>query len=142
MGLFGSLEEAIGGGAPQTSGLQPATVIASVVQMIQAQPGGIAGVVQRFKSAGLGGVVQSWLGSGANQPLSPGQVQSTLGPAPVGQVATSLGVSHDQAASHIAQFLPLVLDHLTPGGQSPSGAGFGDLGGLLSRLGGLSDRTG
>jgi uncharacterized protein YidB (DUF937 family) len=134
MGLFDTLEQAIADGGQPGSGPGPQNVIASVIQMIQTQPGGIAGLVQQFESAGLGGVARSWLGDGANQPVSPGQVQSALGSAPVGQVARSLGVSPDQAASHIAQFLPLVLDHLSPEGQLPPGGGLRELGGLLGRL--------
>ena len=137
MGLFQTLEQAVAGGGLQADGPAAQTGIVSVIQMIQAHPGGLGGVVQQFQSAGLGGVVQSWLGAGANQPVTPDQVQSTLGPAPVEQVASSLGVSNNQAAGHIAQFLPMILDHLSPGGQSPTGDGSGALGGLLSRLSGL-----
>ena len=104
--------------------------------MLQSQPGGIGGVVQKFEQSGLGGVAQSWLGGGVNQAVSPGQVQDTLGSGAVGQVAGQLGVSPDEAAGHISQFLPMILDHLSPNGQVPAGGGLGELQGLLSRFGG------
>ena len=103
--------------------------------MLQSQPGGIGGVLQKFEGAGLGGVAQSWLGGGQNQPVSSDQVQGALGSDAVGQVAGQLGVPQDQAAGHIAQFLPMIMDHLSPGGQAPAGGGTGELQGLMSRFG-------
>ena len=135
MGFFDALEEAagIGDGAGQAGAAQGA--VGAVLRMLQTQPGGIMGVIQKFESAGLGGVAQSWLG-GAKQPVSPGQVQSALGAGPVADVAQNLGVSPDQAAGHIAQFLPMILGHLSPNGQPPAGGGLGEIEGLLSRFGG------
>lgn len=109
--------------------------LAAVMQMVQAQPGGLAGVLEKFEANGLGGLVQSWIGAGPNQPVAPAQVHAALGPQPVAQVAQQLGTSHDQAASLIAQLLPLVVDHLTPQGQLPAGGGLGQLGALLGALG-------
>jgi uncharacterized protein YidB (DUF937 family) len=137
MGLFDSLEAMAGIGQPTGqvgTATGSAAVIAAVIQMVQAQPGGIMGVVQKFESAGLGGVAQSWLSTGSNQTVSPDQVQSALGEAPVGQVAQQLGVSQGDAAGRIAQFLPMILNHLSPGGQAPTGGGLGELTGLLNRF--------
>ena len=141
MGLFDTLEQAAGmggqpGGGDGTQGAAPQGAVGAVLQMIQSQPGGIGGVMQKFEGAGLGGVVQSWLGSGANQSVSPGQVQDALGSGAVGQVASQLGVGQGEAAGHISQFLPMILDHLSPGGQAPQGGGMGELERLLSRFGG------
>ena len=115
MNLFQTLEDAAGlGAAPSTPSSAPPGVMAANIQMLQSQPGGIPGVIQQFEGAGLGGLVQSWLGSAASQPVGPEQVEHALGQAPIDQVANQLGVSQGQAASHIAQFLPLILDHLIP----------------------------
>lgn len=113
----------------------PKGVLLAVLQIIQAQPGGIAGVLQKFEAGGLSSMVQSWLSGSVNQSITPAQVQSVLGDRAVGQVAQQLGVSHDQAAGYIAQFLPLVSDHLTPKGRAPAGGGLQEIGGLLSRSG-------
>lgn len=118
------------GGAP--AGYQGA--IGAVLQMIQSQPGGVAGVVQQFEQSGLGGVAQSWLSNGQNHGVSPDQVQDTLGDGAVGQVASQLGVSQDQAAGHIAQFLPQIMDHLSPNGQAPAGGGVQQIEGLLGQF--------
>ena len=137
MGLFDTLEQAAGmSGQAQGQDGAPAGAMGAVVQMLQSHPGGIGGVLQQFEQSGLGGVAQSWLGGGANQSVSPNEVQSALGSGPISQVASQLGVSPDQAAGHISQFLPLIMDHLSPNGQAPSGGGMGELQGLLSRFAG------
>lgn len=139
MGLFDVLGSATGlgaPGAPPNSGSPgPVGAAAAVVQMLQSQPGGIGAVLQQLEGSGLGGLAKSWLGEGANAPISPGQVQSSLGPGAVGQVAQHLGVSHAAAAAHIARFLPLILEHLSANGQA---AGSGGLGGLLGRFNGVA----
>jgi uncharacterized protein YidB (DUF937 family) len=131
MGFFDTLEQATGIG--QSGNIQQGA-IGAVIQMVQSQPGGITGIIQKFESAGLGGIAQSWLSPGQNQNLSPAQVTTALGDGPIDQVAQQLGVPQSQAAGHIAQFLPLILDHVSPNGQLPSGGGLGELTGLLSRF--------
>ncbi len=136
MGLFDSLEQAAGIGGGAGGQQAPEGAMGAVASMLQSQPGGIGGILQTFEGAGLGGVAQSWLGGGQNQAVSPDQVQGALGPGAVGQVASQLGVPPDQAAGHIAQFLPLIMDHLSPNGQAPAGGGMGELEGLISHFGG------
>jgi uncharacterized protein YidB (DUF937 family) len=133
MSLFDELERAAGLGG-SGSGPAPAGVVGAVTQLVQSYPGGIGGMVQAFERAGLGGVAQSWTGTGQNQAVSGAQIHSVLGSGLVEQVAAQVGVAPDQAAGHIAQFLPLILDHLTPGGQVPAGSGLAEIEGLLSRF--------
>ena len=137
MGLFDSLEQVagVGGQRGEGGGGNPAAM-GAVAQMLQSQPGGIGGILQKFEGAGLGGVAQSWLGGGQNQAVSPDQVQGALGSDAIGQVAGQLGVPPDQAAGHIAQFLPMIMDHLSPGGQTPAGGGGGELQSLISHFAG------
>ena len=126
------LMDLLGGAGGDAGGQQGAA--GAVMQMLQSQPGGLEGVMQKLHGAGLGGVAQSWLGDGQNQPVSPDQVQSALGPDTVGQVASQLGTGQGEAAGHIAQFLPMIVDHLGSGGQLPAGGGMGELQGLLSKF--------
>jgi uncharacterized protein YidB (DUF937 family) len=136
MGILDILEQAAGlaGSTAGAASSAPQGAVGAVLQMLQSQPGGVAGIVQKFEQAGLGGIAQSWLGAGQNQPVSGEQVQSALGAGPVGQVAEQLGVPPQAAAGHIAQFLPLILDHLSPGGQLPQDGGLSGLEGLVSRF--------
>ena len=133
MGVLDQLEGGLSGGGA-ASGAQ-GQVMGAVLQLLQGQSGGIGGVLSSFEHASLGGVAQSWIHEGPNQPVSADQVSQAL-PGPVGDLASQLGVSHQEAAGHLAGVLPQLMDHLSPGGQVPADGGFGALGGLMSRFGG------
>ena len=135
MGLLDQLEGAAGGMLGGQGGGAQGGALGAILQMVQSQPGGIGGILSKFQGAGLGGVAQSWISGGQNQPVSPDQVQDALGPGPIGDLASRMGVSHQEAAGHLSQFLPQIMDHLSPGGQAPADGGAGMLGGLLSKFG-------
>ena len=124
------------GGSGASGGGGQGQIIGAVLQMLQGQSGGMAGVLSSFEHAGFGGVAQSWIHDGPNLPVSPDQVGQALGPGAVGDLASKLGVSHQEAAGHLSQLLPQIMDHLSPEGRAPADGGMGALGGLLSQFGG------
>lgn len=77
-------------------------------------------LINQFKSAGLGHLVESWLGSGPNAPATAAQITSALGADKLADMAKQLGVPVDQAAAKLAQYLPAIIDKLTPGGKLPT----------------------
>jgi uncharacterized protein YidB (DUF937 family) len=111
------------------------TLVSSLMQMINNQPGGLGGLVQRFHEKGLGGLVSSWVSTGENLPVSPDQVQHVLGSEQVRELAAKAGISPETASSHLAQLLPMLVDRLTPNGQLPASGTPLDAG--LSMLRGL-----
>ena len=68
-------------------------LVASVMQMINNQPGGLPGLVQRFHEKGLGGLVSSWVSTGQNLPVSEEQIQHVLGSEQVRELAAKAGIS-------------------------------------------------
>lgn len=98
--------------------------------------GGLAGLTQKFQEAGLGQILGSWVGSGVNQAITPENIQSVLGSEAVSGVASRLGVDPSQASDMLAQYLPGIVDSLTPDGQAPA-QGFGNTADLMGMLGGL-----
>lgn len=94
-------------------------IVSAVLQLIQNQPGGISGLLQQFHEKGLGDLVNSWVSTGQNLPVSPDQVQHVLGTEQVQQVAASAGIPAQIASSKLAEFLPMIVDKLTPNGQVP-----------------------
>jgi uncharacterized protein YidB (DUF937 family) len=94
-------------------------IVSAVLQLIQNQPGGISGLLQQFHEKGLGDLVNSWVSTGQNLPVSPDQVQHVLGTEQVQQVAASAGIPAQLASSKLAEFLPMIVDKLTPNGQVP-----------------------
>jgi uncharacterized protein YidB (DUF937 family) len=92
---------------------------ASLMQMINRQPGGLSGLVQQFHDKGLGSLVSSWVSTGQNLPISADQIQHVLGSEQVKELAAKAGISPDAASSHLSQLLPMLVDKLTPNGQVP-----------------------
>jgi uncharacterized protein YidB (DUF937 family) len=102
--------------------------------------GGLGALLQQLQQGGLGDAAQSWVSTGPNLPVSADQLQSALGADRIDALAQQVGLPASDLSSQLAQFLPQVVDQLTPGGQLPAGGG-ADLGGLLGNvLGGLLRR--
>jgi len=91
-----------------------------VMQLINnPQSGGLEGLIQSFQQGGLGEIVNSWVSTGQNLPISPDQIQSTLGGSSLDGLAAQLGVSPEQASGSLAEMLPQLIDQMTPNGQMP-----------------------
>jgi uncharacterized protein YidB (DUF937 family) len=97
------------------------------------QHGGLAGLMEKFQSAGLAEQMQSWVGTGQNLPVSPEQLQGVFGHDQMSQMAERMGLSTGDLGAQLSQMLPQAVDQLTPGGRVPEG-GLGDLGSLLEGL--------
>jgi len=82
--------------------------------------GGLGGLVNKLQQGGLGDVVNSWVGSGQNQPVSPGQLGSALGPSIMKTVSQLTGISEDDLAKQLSQVLPGVVNSMTPNGKLPT----------------------
>ncbi len=115
MGLLDSIAGMAG--QALSSGSGNSSLMQGVLGMLQNQEGGIGGLVQQFKDKGLGDIASSWVGKGENLPISGEQLQGVLGSDVVSGMAAKFGVSQDQ----IAQFLPQVVDQLTPNGEVDAG---------------------
>lgn len=113
MGLLENLAGSVLGGGAASSGLAK-----SLLDLLGRQDGGLAGLVQSFQQNGLGRIVESWIGTGQNLPVSPDQIQQTLGPK-VQELAQQHGMSTDAVSQAISQLLPKLVDHVTPDGQLP-----------------------
>lgn len=96
-------------------GAEMATVVNHLIQ----QHGGVSGIVNELQSKGLGATVKSWVGTGANQPVSPQDLHQALGADTVSQLAAKVGLNPQELLARLSQALPAAIDHLTPGGQLP-----------------------
>ena len=115
MGLLDSFLGDSAGKTPAGGGTEAALV--GVLSTVLAQNGGVQGLMNKFSQGGLGGIFSSWVGTGENQPVSASQVQNALGSEQVQALAAKIGVDPAVASGLIAQFLPKVVDKLTPTGQ-------------------------
>ena len=107
------------GGFPGAQAAGGGAILAIVLQLLQ-QNGGISGVLSKMQQAGYGAQGQSWIGTGRNQPISPDVLSQIFGQGQLSQIAQQLGVSHQDAASTVAQALPQVVDRMTPDGSIPA----------------------
>ena len=133
MGLLDSLTSALSNQPGQGGTANPtAAVITQVLTLIENRQGGLAGLLQSFQQNGLGHLFQSWVGTGQNLPISPSQIQSTLGAEATAKIAQATGISQAEVESHLATLLPQLIDHMTPNGQLPQGGQEGELRGMLA----------
>jgi uncharacterized protein YidB (DUF937 family) len=89
--------------------------------------GGLGGLLDKLQKGGLSTATNSWVGSGQNQPVSPGQVGSALGPDIIKTLAQRSGLSEEELTKQLSQILPGVVDKLTPQGRLPTLAELSDM---------------
>lgn len=93
----------------------------AIMQWVE-QQGGISGLLEKFRQGGLAEVVQSWISNGQNLPISSDQVQQVLSSDALQQLAAKLGIDSQMASGIVAQFLPEIVNKLSPDGQEPGNA--------------------
>jgi uncharacterized protein YidB (DUF937 family) len=84
--------------------------------------GGLGGLLERFQQSGYGDMINSWIGTGQNQPISPNQLGTALGPNIIKSLAERTGMSEQELTAQLSQILPGVVDKLTPKGRLPTEA--------------------
>jgi uncharacterized protein YidB (DUF937 family) len=114
MGLFDSILGTVSGKSGASGQANP---LIGIVGGLLAQSGGLQGLANKFSQSGQGNAFQSWVGMGENQPISSDQIQKTLGSDQVKALAAKMGVDPAQASNFLAEFLPKVVDKLTPAGK-------------------------
>ncbi len=141
MGLLDTLLAAVTGKSDSAD----ANPLGAALQSLLAQNGGIQGLMAKFSQGGLGEVFSSWVGMGENKSISPDQISSLLGSDQVKSLASSLGVDPAQASGFLADYLPKIVDKLTPAGEVDANADDSEglsalLPSLLASLGGGDSR--
>jgi uncharacterized protein YidB (DUF937 family) len=137
MGLLDTLLAAVTGKSDSAD----ANPLGAALNSLLAQNGGIQGLMAKFSQGGLGEIFSSWVGMGENKSISPDQISSLLGSDQVKSLASSLNVDPAQASGFLADYLPKIVDKLTPAGQVNADANDSEglaalLPSLLASLGG------
>lgn len=133
MGLLDIALGALSGNAQQPDDPKAALLQAAVSMLTNG--GGLQGLMGSLQNAGLSDALASWIGTGQNMPVSGEQIQQALGNGgQLEQLAQASGLSNGDAAGHLSEMLPGLIDKITPNGELPQGG----LGGILGQLlGGL-----
>lgn len=121
MGLFdellGKAAGLFGGGQGEDKGL-----LDGVMDMLTTgEGGGLSGLVQNFKDKGLGDIISSWISTGENLPINPDQLREVLGSETIQNLASRVGMSPEELSTNLSEFLPGLIDRLTPDGTIPEG---------------------
>jgi len=82
--------------------------------------GGLNDLLKQFQQNGQGETVNSWVGTGPNKQISPNDLGSALGSERINALLDQTGMSRDDLLSGLSQYLPQVVDQLTPHGRLPT----------------------
>ncbi|WGD53032.1 YidB family protein [Bradyrhizobium sp. CB1650] len=82
--------------------------------------GGLGDLLNQLQQGGHGDTANSWVGKGQNKPIAPGDLANALGADQIESLSAQSGLSRDELLSGLSQYLPQVIDHLTPDGRLPT----------------------
>ena len=82
--------------------------------------GGLNDLLKQFQQSGHSDTANSWVGTGPNKAISPNDLASALGADKINALMTQSGMSRDDLLHGLSQYLPQVVDQLTPEGRLPT----------------------
>lgn len=82
--------------------------------------GGLGDLLNQLQQGGHGDTANSWVGKGQNKPIAPGDLANALGADQIESLSAQSGLSRDELLNGLSQYLPQVIDHLTPDGRLPT----------------------
>ena len=82
--------------------------------------GGLGDLLNQFQQKGLGDQASSWVSNGPNKQIAPGDLANALGADQIESLSAQSGLSRDELLQGLSQFLPDVVNHLTPDGRLPN----------------------
>jgi uncharacterized protein YidB (DUF937 family) len=132
MSLFNDLARtALGALSGNSQGGSPIQQIIGELITNNGSGNGLTGLLQQLTKGGLGAQASSWVSTGENQPVTGDQLRQALGSDQISALAQKVGIAPEQISGALAQYLPQVIDRLTPRGEVPAA------GGIASALGSL-----
>jgi uncharacterized protein YidB (DUF937 family) len=118
MGLFDSVAGAVLG---QVVG-EKSDMVKIGMEMFN-QYGGLDGILTKFQEGGLADIAATWVAKGENAPVSSSQITEILGSGAITDMATKFGISPEMLSSKIAEYLPSMVDKMTPNGEVSNNTG-------------------
>ena len=82
--------------------------------------GGLGDLLNQLQQSGHGDAANTWVGKGENKAIAPGDLANALGADQIESLSAQSGLSRDELLSGLSQYLPQVVDHLTPDGRLPT----------------------
>jgi uncharacterized protein YidB (DUF937 family) len=113
-GTSGGLGDVLKGGLGGLGGLLAGGAAGSVIS------GGLGDVLKQLQQGGHGDAANSWVSNGPNKTIAPGDLANALGADKINSLASQSGMSSDELLKGLSQYLPEVINHLTPDGRLPN----------------------
>lgn len=110
-GLGGGLGSILAGGL---GGLLSGGAAGSILS------GGLGDLVKQLQQNGLGEQANSWVSTGENKQINPNDLAKALGADELDELTQQTGMSRDQLLEGLSQYLPQVVDSMTPNGRLPT----------------------
>jgi uncharacterized protein YidB (DUF937 family) len=82
--------------------------------------GGLGDLLNQFQEKGQGDAANSWVSNGPNKQIAPGDLANALGADQIESLSAQSGLSRDELLQGLSQYLPDVVNHLTPDGRLPN----------------------
>ena len=82
--------------------------------------GGLGDLLNQLQQGGHGETASTWVGKGENKAIEPGDLAKALGADQIESLSAQSGLSRDELLSGLSQYLPQMIDHLTPDGRLPT----------------------
>jgi uncharacterized protein YidB (DUF937 family) len=120
MGLFGNIAGKVAGKVvSQVSGnKRQAAMVEAGIGLIE-EYGGLQGMLDKFKAIGLTKEVDSWVSKGPNLPITAKHIEQVMGSETVAKAAKKFDIPGKVICSRLAEYLPGVVDQLTPESKVP-----------------------
>lgn len=83
------------------------------------QYGGLQGILDKFRAIGLSKEVDSWVGKGPNLPIKARHIEQVVGKVTVEEMSEKFDIPGKVICGKLAEYLPGVVDELTPDGKVP-----------------------
>ncbi|AFU19488.1 YidB family protein [Actinobacillus suis] len=113
--ILGSIASSVlsGGNGNQSTALQ-------LIQALLQSQGGVEGIIAKLQQGGLDDLLKTWISADEeNAPVSGEQIANVFGQENLQAAAQEVGVEEKDAGDLLAEFLPKIVDTLTPDGQLP-----------------------
>lgn len=81
--------------------------------------GGLNDLLKQFQQNGLSEEANSWVGTGPNKSVDPNDLAKALGADQLDALTNQTGMSRNELLEGLSQYLPQVVDTMTPDGRLP-----------------------
>ena len=82
--------------------------------------GGLGDLLKQFQQNGQGDVAKSWVDNGPNKAISSDDLAKALGGDQIEALTANTGLSRQDLLAGLSQYLPQVVNQLTPDGKLPT----------------------